>query len=143
MLQRLYNELAIDEKRKDFPPSLWNEDSISPGQTIEQVWFAGVHSDVGAWYPERGLSNIALHWLLKGAKQHGLNIKTAELDKREEDPNGEIHNSFTGIWRIRGTCKRVIPEGAKIHESVIIRRRKPTNKYNPKNLPKTYEVVKT
>ena len=34
---------------------------------IEQIWFAGVHSDVGGWYDERGLSTVALHWMLEKA----------------------------------------------------------------------------
>ena len=49
-----YHALAIDEKRRDFPPCLWDEANAVPGQTIEQVWFAGSHSDVGGWYDERG-----------------------------------------------------------------------------------------
>jgi len=138
-----YHALAIDEKRKDFPPSLWDEDAIAPEQNIQQVWFAGVHSDVGAWYDERGLSNIALQWMLSRAIQHGMQVDEAELEKRLENPNDELHNSFTGLWRIRGTHKRVIPEGANIHESVFIRRRRPTNKYKPKNLPRKYITVKT
>ncbi|MDA0689988.1 MAG: DUF2235 domain-containing protein [Proteobacteria bacterium] len=138
-----YHAVSIDEKRKDFPPCLWDETDLAPNQTIEQVWFAGVHSDVGAWYPERGLSNIALHWMLTQARRHGLQVNTAELNKREQNPNDELHNSFTGIWKIRGTYKRQIPEGAKIHESVFIRKRRPTNKYKPTNLPANYIVVKT
>jgi len=138
-----FHALAIDEKRKDFPPCLWDEDAIAPNQNIEQVWFAGVHSDVGAWYDERGLSNIALQWMLSRAIEHGMEVDEAELEKRVGNPNDELHNSFTGLWRIRGTHKRVIPEGANIHESVFIRRRRPTNKYKPKNLPRTYISVKT
>ncbi len=138
-----YHAMAIDEKRKDFPPCPWNEDNLAPNQIIEQVWFAGVHSDVGAWYDERGLSNIALHWMMSRAKRHGLKIDTAELNKRKPDPNDKLHNSYTGIWKIRGTHKRQIPEGAKIHESVFIRKRRPTNNYKPKNLPTQYEVVQT
>ena len=136
-----YHALAIDEKRKDFPPSLWEEDHLAPNQVIEQVWFAGVHSDVGAWYDERGLSNIALHWMLNKAKKHGLKIDTAALNKREKNPHDEIHNSYTGLWKIRGTYKRQIPEGAKIHESVFMRKKRRSNDYKPPNLPKKYEVI--
>lgn len=137
-----FHAVAIDEKRKDFPPSLWDESDIAPGQTIEQVWFSGVHSDVGAWYDERGLSNISLHWMLSKAMQHGLDADKVELEKRVPNPNDKLHNSYTSIWRIRGTYKRKIPENANIHESVFIRKRRPTNKYKPNNLPHTYRIVK-
>ena len=43
-----YHALAIAEKRRDFQPCLWDERNRRSGQTLEQVWFAGVHSDVGA-----------------------------------------------------------------------------------------------
>lgn len=136
-----YHALAIDEKRKDFPPCLWDESKLMAGQTIEQVWFAGVHSDVGAWYDERGLSNIALHWMLNHAKKRGLKINTQELNKREKNPHDEIHNSNSGLWKIRGTYVRKIPEGAKIHESVFARKKRTSNKYKPKNLPKSYITI--
>ena len=48
-----YHALAIDERRKDFRPCLWDARNTRTGQTLEQVWFAGVHSDVG------GLSSAA------------------------------------------------------------------------------------
>ena len=41
-----YHALAIDEKRLQFPPTLWTSQP-APGQTLEQVWFCGVHSDIG------------------------------------------------------------------------------------------------
>ncbi len=41
---------AMDEKRKKFPVSLWNEKNRTREQTIEQVWFPGVHCDVGGYY---------------------------------------------------------------------------------------------
>ena len=137
-----YHALAIDEKRKNFPPSLWDESDLAQNQIIEQVWFAGVHSDVGGWYDERGLSNIALHWLLNRAKKCGLKLNTNALNKLEKNPHDVMHNSHTGLWKIMGTYKRQIPEGAKIHESVFIRKKRISNKYKPPNLPKNYELVK-
>ena len=68
-----YHALAIDEVRRDFPPCLWDEPAAD-GQTIEQVWFAGVHSDIGGWYDERGLSNLTLHWMLEKASSCGLRV---------------------------------------------------------------------
>src|ERR1043165_3827651 len=53
-VRNAYHALAIDERRGPFKPTLW--DFVpKPGQTVEQVWFAGVHSDAGGGYPETGL----------------------------------------------------------------------------------------
>ena len=71
-----YHAISIDEKRKKFPISLWDENSIDKGsQTIRQVWFAGVHSDVGGSYQEKGLSNVALRWMLQQAGNAGMKLK--------------------------------------------------------------------
>ena len=37
-----YQAAVIDEKRKKFSVSLWDEDNITPDQTIQQVWFPGI-----------------------------------------------------------------------------------------------------
>ena len=133
--------LSIDEKRRDFLPCPWDETKAGPGQTIEQVWFAGVHSDVGGWYDERGLSNIALHWMLRKASGCGLRVKERELAERRPDPHDRIHRSCTGFWKVRGSRTRRIPEGARIHESVFERMDSPHNRYEPGNLPARHVVV--
>ena len=53
-----------------------------PEQTMEQVWFAGVHSDVGGYHPERGLANISLHWMLGKAAAAGLEINRRRTGDR-------------------------------------------------------------
>jgi len=136
-----YQALAIDERRKDFPPSLWDESQQAPGQTIEQVWFAGVHSNVGGWYDERGLSNIALHWMMGKAKQCGLTIDDNALKQRPPNPHDKLTESFEGFWKFRGSRMRKIPEGAKIHKSVFDRINNAANKYRPGNLPQSYVQV--
>ena len=64
--------VSIDERRCCFQANLWGD--CLPGQTIRQVWFVGVHSDVGGSYVEKeaGLSKITLDWMLFEARQHGL-----------------------------------------------------------------------
>ena len=63
--------LAIDERRAPFEPTLWAY-RPKPGQTVEQVWFAGVHSDVGGGYPDTGLADITLEWMIDRAQGAGL-----------------------------------------------------------------------
>ena len=82
--------IAIDEKRRMFPIYPWNEgQEFKPNpftkraspveQDIKQVWFCGVHADVGGGYPEAesGLSKYPLNWMVEEAKDKGLKINTA------------------------------------------------------------------
>jgi uncharacterized protein (DUF2235 family) len=130
-----YHALAIDEKRRDFPPCLWDETQINMGQTIEQVWFAGVHSDVGGWYDERGLSNIALRWMIGKAQASGMEIDDNRAASYITNPHDTIHESCEGFWIFRGREVRKITDRAKIHRSVKERMERATNKYAPANLP--------
>ena len=132
-----YHALAIDEKRRDFQPCLWDEENLQPEQTMEQVWFAGVHSDVGGYHPERGLANISLHWMLGKAEAVGMEVNRRRLRSRRyrPDPHGPSQESYTGFWRFRGQHVRVIPAGSKIHGSVWNRQANTANEYSPKNLP--------
>jgi uncharacterized protein (DUF2235 family) len=98
-IKNAYQALAIHEKRSDFKPTLWEKQDW-PGkeeQTLEQVWFSGVHSDVGGGYAETGLSDIAIGWLIEKAKTHGLGFRDdflADPGWFTPDVNGELHNSF-------------------------------------------------
>lgn len=125
-----YHAVAIDEKRKKFPVSLWDESAKATRQTIEQVWFAGVHSDVGGWYDEKGLSDIALIWMLEKAEKKGLRLREGWKDNLKPDPLGPLHESRTGFWKAWRPAHRQIPEGAQIHQSAIDRAR--GSDYDPK-----------
>jgi uncharacterized protein (DUF2235 family) len=70
-VQYAYHALAIDERRKPFSPTLWTS-APKPGQTLEQVWFPGTHSDVGGGFASRGLPEIALTWMIEKATGAGL-----------------------------------------------------------------------
>lgn len=63
-VRHAYHAVAIDEKRRSFTPTLWQRSELSDGQVVEQRWFAGVHSNVGGGYKQKGLSDITLRWML-------------------------------------------------------------------------------
>jgi len=136
-----FHALAIDEKRRDFPPSLWDESTTGLNQTVEQVWFPGVHGDVGGGNDQPALANVALHWMLGKAADHGLRVDQQALARREPDALGKMHDSFSGFWRMRGRHVRRIPEGARIHHSVVERLADGETGYAPRNLPSSYVVV--
>jgi uncharacterized protein (DUF2235 family) len=114
-----YQAIAIDEERRKFPVVLWSDEVSHPNQTAEQVWFAGAHSDIGGGYPESGLSDIPLAWMLDKGRAAGLLLN----DTKGINPNasGRLHNSRIGAWRMWRPKPRRIPEGARIHSSVFER----------------------
>ncbi|MYC66699.1 MAG: DUF2235 domain-containing protein [Acidobacteriia bacterium] len=136
-----YHAVSIDEQRKKFPANMWSEDARADHQTIEQVWFAGVHSDVGGWYTDAGLSDIALEWMLNRAEARGLRLRPDWRARLSPDPAGRLHVSRAGFWRLWRPAPRTIPEGARIHRSVLARMDDPALGYAPGNLPGRYEVV--
>ncbi len=134
--------ISIDEKRSKFRPNLWDENSKNKdeNQIIKQVWFAGVHSDIGGSYKEDGLSNITLSWMVYEACRHGLFVNKKEIEKIEPSPEGKLHNSLLPIWWILGWKIRKIKEGSLIHNSVYERIKK-VIKYKPKNVPSKGKVT--
>ena len=136
-----YQAVAVDERRRKFPVSLWDESRKTGGQTIEQVWFPGFHSDVGGSHPEVGLSDISLRWMLERARDRGLRLKEGWADGLNPDPSGQIHQSRKGLWLLWPPKVRRIPDGAMIHGSVFRRMENPASRYHPRNLPTQYLEV--
>ena len=64
--------LAIDERRGNFQPAIWVKSHNDPDQILEQVWFPGVHSNVGGGYLQHGLSDAALLWMASRLREHEL-----------------------------------------------------------------------
>ncbi len=95
-IQHAFHAVSIDEVRFQFPPNLFKKMNFKEDQTREEVWFAGVHSDVGGSYEESGLSDIALLWMMKKAEDKGLKINPAENTK--PNPLTKIHNSWSGLF---------------------------------------------
>ena len=108
--------VSIDERRAFFRSHLWIPPKDPKGakgpRDLMQVWFPGVHCDVGGGYPEResALSKYPLEWMLAEAKVAGLVVdagKEAEVlglsghgDYVRASPDGCMHDSLTGAWKI-------------------------------------------
>lgn len=122
--------VSIDEKRSQYRPNPWGYKNKYPegpkDKDIQQVWFVGVHSDVGGSYEESALSDIAFQWVLDGAKKHGLLIDQNELNRLglSPDPLEKKHNPLVPLWWVLGWWRRTIPDGAWIHDSVRERMQK-------------------
>jgi uncharacterized protein (DUF2235 family) len=162
--------ISIHEHRCCYQDNLWGP-SLPPsdgyaGQDIRQVWFTGVHSDIGGSYPEptAGLSKIAFEWLLVEAVKQGLQVDghRAEIVLGQQappvflphyvppDPHGLLHPSLQGFWWLleyfprRRYGRWGLPRGKwvrQIPENSLIHE---TVKMSgqPVTLPKAYEEEK-
>lgn len=74
--------VAIDERRRFFPPSLWQVPQHANFTTVEQVWFPGVHSDIGGGYGEGGVGAQTLGWMLNRIDRLNAEAGQASLDFR-------------------------------------------------------------
>ena len=170
-VKRAMHALSLDDERNTFHPQLWNEGRPpkAPGipapnegrtsgtiedERLSQVWFAGVHSDVGGGYPDDGLSYVSLEWMMTGAQKAGVRFcEEIWRDYRAlSDENGPIHNSRRGlggyyrynprrIERLTHT-KAVMIKRIKIHESVLRRIQVGQDGYAPIVPPPGFDVAR-
>jgi Uncharacterized alpha/beta hydrolase domain (DUF2235) len=180
-VQRACHALSIDDERTTFHPILWDERNEPPlqpaadgtrtlsSERISQVWFAGVHSNVGGGYPDDSLAQIPLVWMMSEAALQGLKFKCAEDASPQtlahaisaQDKDGRIYNprsGFGGYYRFgprdlaalgKNLLARKNPEEGrspleqppKIHETVLTRILNNAHLYAPIGLPARYDIV--
>ena len=157
-IARGYHALAIDDERKTFHPVMWEEDEEDNGR-VKQVWFAGVHSNVGGGYPKQGLAHVSLHWMMDEIDRDrvgrdGLHFKTGALDQAAENAKShdmlyDSRKGVAGLYRYgprnigkisRRYCRGRAP---LIHDSVFGRIRHHTHAYAPGNIPREVTVIST
>jgi len=138
-----FQALAIDEHRKPFQPAVWQQSPKASGQVLEQVWFAGVHSNVGGSYPDTGLSDISLLWMVGNAERCGLVIDRdclATVNKLQPKIFGKLYNSQTLWYKATGLGNYIRPTGQGSNESVastaVERMKNTAANYAPENLKK-------
>jgi uncharacterized protein (DUF2235 family) len=128
-IKNAYHSLAVDEKRPQFPATLWTGNP-APGQTVEQVWFSGCHSDVGGGTPQGGavdagtkLSDITLGWMVSKAMALGLTMDPATATQFQTLPAkyalDAIHESWTPAMGPQHL--RPIDANASVSNSVAVR----------------------
>jgi hypothetical protein len=126
---RVRHAVSIDEKRTPYREYL-----ITPGEqptlpdSVEQVWFAGVHSDVGGTFEDDPrLATVALKWVVDGALApdgKGLLLKpgayrhavTVDL----EYALGRVHR-MGWVWALLTYRRRRLPPHARVHACVRAR----------------------
>ena len=172
--------VAIDDERQTFFPVLWDEDSASQQERnakyqhapdrIQQVWFAGMHSNVGGGYADDALSYGPLCWMAREAFARGLRFQASLRPKGDAIPESWVDRAascapmgdsrrgagayyryhprpiaqlcgFKGHADKRDPKSLVHIDRPKIHESVFERIEDRRDNYAPLGLPKNYAVL--
>lgn len=120
--------VALDEIRASYTPTLWT--GSGAGQDVKQLWFPGVHSDVGGGYLETGLADGALLWMIEEAEACGLGIAGGMKEQIEPDCRDVLHDTKGGIGKLLRTQPRSIPllsdaSSALVHEFCVERQKTP------------------
>jgi uncharacterized protein (DUF2235 family) len=144
-----YQALAIDEQRGPFKPTLWTRKDPDESQILEQVWFAGVHCDVGGGYADPALADITLLWMVNRARERGLQFDDdaftvtaaptpeARYMGKELAPDalGAIKESRKGFYRVLGRNQREITDrDSQSVASSAARRLRERSEYRPPSL---------
>lgn len=141
-VRHAFQALAIDEQRGNFQGAIWvpsgetdisekNRQAGGPQQLLKQVWFPGVHSNIGGGYEEHGLSDTAFVWMLSQlAARQMLSFEQdciqRSLDRQPEIfPVGALEDSRNVFWKLLGSpiprpvC--VVSDTEYLHESAALR----------------------
>ncbi|KAL8732945.1 MAG: hypothetical protein Q9181_003751 [Wetmoreana brouardii] len=119
-IDNAYQALALDENRSAFPPAVWERPPNNTITNLRQVWFPGVHSNIGGGYPDQGISNITLAWMMSQLEpfidfdpDYILDCyDETRMHYRETNQKprpwsfGKIYNSLTGVYLLDGSVTR-------------------------------------
>jgi uncharacterized protein (DUF2235 family) len=163
--------LALDDERTTFHPVLWTEQlagapplavpATIDGEKLVQVWFVGMHGNVGGGYPDDAVAFVPLFWLLSEAQKYGLLFKlspiadpdTIKWISSSQDKDGRLYDSRAGLGayyrygprKVSDLCNDksvgVSVPMPKIHETVFERIDSGCNAYAPIGLPPDYVIV--
>ncbi|MFO1069833.1 MAG: DUF2235 domain-containing protein [Geminicoccaceae bacterium] len=96
--------LAIDERRGPYRPAIWRLPdgmaALPPGRSCLQVWFPGVHSDIGGGYPDKGIGDLTLGFMLDQALAQGLAVDRSLVSPGMSPTElPRQHESFDAQWQ--------------------------------------------
>jgi uncharacterized protein (DUF2235 family) len=169
IVARACHALSLDDERTTFHPLLWDEVAEArrvidartaapaaghdpPAGRITQVWFPGMHSNVGGGYPEDQLSLVSLHWIMAEAQKHGLRLDAAAVQRTAASRSAfaRLHDSRKGLasyYRYSPRRIEVLKDGDGtriwpiVDSSVVMRMAYGSDGYAPISLPHQFWVL--
>lgn len=149
--------LSIDDERRTFFPIPWSEQEereararipTLPADRLLQVWFAGVHANVGGGYPDDSLSYVPLCWMIEQASDKGLIFRKEIVAVQDglASAAGRLYDSRSGFgmfYRYQPRDVSALMGGEKpiIHHSVVTRMALGVGGYAPISLPDDLAVM--
>jgi uncharacterized protein (DUF2235 family) len=141
--------LALDDERITFHPLRFDRSRETDEDRIKEVWFAGVHSDVGGGYPDDELALVPCIWMAEEAAAHGLRFKAGAIEAIDADSSAlaKRHDSRGGTSVFYRYAPRPLETCAEaggvpvIHHSVAERMVDGCDNYAPLTLPATAKVL--
>lgn len=151
-IERACHALSLDDERTTFHPIVWDESEEKNQKRITQVWFAGVHANVGGGYPEDQLSLVSLDWMMRQAQDSGLRVQEGHVKQISDEKSsfGKIYDARAGFGSFYRYSPRDIELPSKktnagvlpiIHGSVIARMARGADAYVPNSLPPNFLVL--
>ena len=175
-IENAYHAISVDDERQTFHPVLFREfdenrvhkstqepvlekyrhdksddDTSRRHRRIEQVWFPGVHSNVGGGYAKDHMAYVSLNWMMCHARREGLkfDLQLWHEYEAESDVLGHMYNSRGGLGAlyrykprsVSGLSKEVGLDSSidekkpLVHTSVFQRIAEGVTDYSPISLP--------
>ena len=148
-IQHAYQALSVDDERTTFHPKIWDE-TRRQGH-VEQVWFAGVHANVGGGYARSGLSDVSLDWMMTQAERHGLVFFDDGRQQVRDSANchDTLYDSRDGVAayyrygprHLPTLCKGKLKGPITLHATVIEKIKDLADAYAPDGLPANFAIV--
>ena len=152
-----YHALSLDDERRTYYPILWDEAHLNDDERarLQQVWFPGVHANIGGGYPKDGLAYVSLEWMVRKAESLRLRFIDADFNeiKQQASPHDELYNSRSGLggyYRYsprpvttlgHDTLNGVTIDRPKVHVSAFERIYGGQVGYAPIGIPPIYDLV--
>lgn len=86
--RHVYHAMAMDERRLLFPLTRLIDSRPEAGGRLTEVWFRGVHSDVGGGNENGALNSAAMQWMFECAEREGARF-ISEIRARRLDRGGD------------------------------------------------------
>lgn len=152
VVRNVKHALSIDEERLTFKPLRFDQGDRTDGKIgprIEEVWFAGVHSDVGGGYADDEASFEPLLWIADEASRQELEFVPDILDRYRErvHKHATLHDSRAGFAATYRYCPRTIESGKAsggtpiVHQSALQKMLSATGGYAPLTLPDDFRFL--
>ena len=135
--------MATDEVRSSFTITRWSDPQDHPD--VKEIWFPGVHADVGGGYSNTDLSDGALQWMVEESQGTGLKFRPTILQALAPNPGGAMHNSYKGAFaKLRSRPRNIdamTPGNAdRFHSSAIQRQKESPISYPAYHPTRVLEV---